>query len=547
MSAELILAAVGAADLCLKYGQYLIKLYQAFKRADEDVRAKTLLIESRWSQMAIQVEFVQRVAHTMNPDHCRIHFEVLEMLQAKFQVAIRKIEPLSKKENSENTPGSRIKKWKYLLIRESLDKVIADLEQWQSIFDPTWYLIILIKDNAVDSKLLEEIGIPTGDLSDVSLGRMSLSSNSTLATIRNLRNTLKNKSTPNTHVTLTAEGLAWESAQEIQHSTTRLIPRTGSSKMFLVDSMLCDSNLDIPRARADAETLARKLKQVETSNSGLLSCHGLVKRKAQPARSLTSIDIVFRLPTGKTAPASLRSELLQRPIASLSSRIGIAMQLATAVSFVHTFDFVHKNIRPETILLLADLDTEQTGGRTVPKSLYLLGFDRFRSVNFSTMRKGDTAWERNLYRHPLRQGSRAQKDYVMQHDVYSLGVCLLEIGLWESFVVDEGGNDVRVENEDLTKVPSSTLGLTLDDFDPDACSSAQPATGIKDHLTQLAKSQLPQRMGDKYTAVVVTCLTCLDEENEDFGDENDMHDEDGILIGVRFIEKILFRLSEISI
>ncbi|KAI0896863.1 hypothetical protein F4806DRAFT_463168 [Annulohypoxylon nitens] len=549
MSAELILAAVGAADLCLKYGQHLLKIYQAFKQADEDVRAKTLLIESRWSQMAVQVEFVQRIAHTMSPDHCRIHFEVLEMLQAKFQVAIRKIEPLLK-ENSENTLGSRVKRWKYLLIRESLDKIISDLEQWQRIFDPTWYLIILIKDKAVDSRLLEEFGIPKGDLSDVSSGRMSLLSNSTLATIRNLRNTLKNESIPNTHITLPAEGLAWEGARKIHHSTTRLVPRTGSNKLFLVDSMLCDSNLDIPRARADAEILARKLKQVETSNFGLLSCHGLVKRKAQPTGTLFSIDIVFRLPNGKTTPASLRSELLQHPIVSLSNRIDIARQLAMAVSFVHTCDFVHKNIRPETILLLANSDMEQTEGRAVPESLYLLGFDRFRSVNFSTMRKGDTAWERNLYRHPLRQGSRAQEDYVMQHDVYSLGVCLLEVGLWESFVVDEGGKDAHAEDEDRVKVPSSTLGLTLGDFNPDAsfsAESAEPATKIKDHLIHLARSQLPQRMGDKYTAVVITCLTCLDKENEDFRDEDDMHDEDGILIGVRFIEKILFKLSEISI
>jgi hypothetical protein len=44
------------------------------------------------------------------------------------------------------------------------------------------------------------------------------------------------------------------------------------------------------------------------------------------------------------------------------------------------------------------------------------------------------AWDRNVYRHPLRQGDRPAEAYRMQHDIYSLGVCLLEIGLWESFV-----------------------------------------------------------------------------------------------------------------
>ncbi|KAI1208017.1 uncharacterized protein F4807DRAFT_462108 [Annulohypoxylon truncatum] len=547
MSAELILAAVGAADLCLKYGEHLLKVYKAFKQADEDVRAKTLLIESTWSQMAIQVEFVRRIAHTMSPDHCRIHFEVLEMLQAKLQVAIRKIEPLSKKDNAGKAHGSRIKRWKYVLVRESLDKTISDLQQWQRIFDPTWYLIILIKDNRIDSELLEKSRIPRDNSHDAEQGRASPSSKSTLVTIQSLRNTLKNEVTPGTHVSLPAEGLDWERAQKIPYSTTQLIPRTGSNKLFLVDSMLCDSSLDIPRARADAEALARKLKQVETNNFGLLLCQGLVKRRTQPAGTLSSIDLVFRLPIGKKTPVSLRSELLKRPIVSLSTVIDIARQLAMAVSFVHTCDFVHKNIRPETVLLLTNSDPELAESKMGLGSVHLLGFDRFRSVNFSTMRRGDTAWERNLYRHPLRQGPRAQEDYVMQHDVYSLGVCLLELGLWKSFVMNREDEEPCAEDEDSGKTPSSTLGLTLDEFNLDVGSLAEPPRKIKDRLVQLARSQLPQRVGDKYTAVVITCLTCLDEGNEDFGDQADMHDEDGVLIGVRFIEKILFKLSEISL
>jgi hypothetical protein len=45
-------------------------------------------------------------------------------------------------------------------------------------------------------------------------------------------------------------------------------------------------------------------------------------------------------------------------------------------------------------------------------------------------------------------------------------------------------------------------------------------------------------MGDKYTDIVVTCLTCLDESNTDFGDDSEFEDADGVLIGVRYIEKV---------
>ena len=45
-------------------------------------------------------------------------------------------------------------------------------------------------------------------------------------------------------------------------------------------------------------------------------------------------------------------------------------------------------------------------------------------------------------------------------------------------------------------------------------------------------------MGTKYARIVETCLTCLDEENADFGDEREFQDADGVLVGVRYIEKV---------
>jgi hypothetical protein len=54
-------------------------------------------------------------------------------------------------------------------------------------------------------------------------------------------------------------------------------------------------------------------------------------------------------------------------------------------------------------------------------------------------------------------------------------------------------------------------------------------------------------MGDIYAGVVLACLTCLDPGNQGFGDEEHLKDEDGILVGVRFIEQILMELDKISI
>ncbi|KAF4919596.1 Raf-like protein serine/threonine-protein kinase [Colletotrichum viniferum] len=252
------------------------------------------------------------------------------------------------------------------------------------------------------------------------------------------------------------------------------------------------------------------------------------------------MSLAFQLPYTDISvpPTSLRHHLLQERRFSLNRILDIAKQLARAVSFIHTFDFVHKNIRPETIIILPDHGSDppcEFG------SAYLLGFDSFRNVNFHTLKIGDDAWERNLYRHPTRQGIQAQQPYIMQHDVYSLGVCLLELGLWDTFV----GYQSDAGEASSEKVPGTGLGLGLDDFKFQP-GNIEQTINIKKRLVNLAKTGLPARMGDKYASTVITCLTCLDEDSEELGGE-DMQDADGILVGVRFIEKVLMKLGDISL
>lgn len=63
----------------------------------------------------------------------------------------------------------------------------------------------------------------------------------------------------------------------------------------------------------------------------------------------------------------------------------------------------------------------------------------------------------------------------------------------------------------------------------------------------MAEERLPESMGKVYTNVVVSCLTCLDRGNQGFGDESEFMDEDGVLVGIRYIEKVGTRpLLEVS-
>jgi len=122
----------------------------------------------------------------------------------------------------------------------------------------------------------------------------------------------------------------------------------------------------------------------------------------------------------------------------LDEKVKLAKQLASSVAFVH------KTIRPETILIF-----EQEDMRTV--AAFLVGFEIFRMADGRTYGHRDSSWEKNIYRHPHQQGFSSHEYYLMQDDIYALGVCLLEIGLWQSFVI--------CDKED--GIPQSDNGIDL--------------------------------------------------------------------------------------
>ncbi|KAE9569491.1 hypothetical protein CGMCC3_g14329 [Colletotrichum fructicola] len=500
MSVELVLAAVSAADLCLTYGKRLIEAYRDIRGATEAVQSRLLIVEAIWSKTAIQVEFVKRIAQALEEDHCRIHVEVLEVLKSKLILAISRIQSVVK-----SGPESSVKRWKYARVREAIDNSITQLQQWQSIFDPTWYLILRMGNKLIDDELSKH-----SDTENEMMFLQAAKSSNTLASAQSFRSMVKGEGSKEMHVTLPEDGLDWANTWAIKYSSTVLIRRKASEKLYAVDTIACDSSYDLSRLRTDTESLAKKLKREDIELFGLLPCKGVVKRKSPETKRLASMSLAFQLPGTdlRRPPISLRNLLLQERMLSLTRVVEIAEQLARACEIF---------------------------------SAYLLGFDSFRNVNFHTLKVGDDAWERNLYRHPTRQGIQAQEAYIMQHDVYSLGVCLLELGLWDSFVEY---NSVAGE-ACSDKVPGTGLGLSLSDFDFQP-GNIEQTFKIKNQLVGLARAGLPARMGDKYASAVITCLTCLDEDSEEFGGE-DMQDEDGIMVGVRFIEKVLMKLGDINV
>ena len=474
-----------------------------------------LCVQSHWIKMSKQLEFLQRVWETLDEDHQMMQNQVLQVLVSKLREAVVKIEGvLHKREDKhKNTPNNDssskegdVKRWKYALVKDCLEKTVQDLDRWQNTFDPTWFLIMKIADPVIDQQLAEES-----------------TNSSSISTAKGLRGALADEPTEKTTIFLPEDGLHMAERHEIPYSTAQTMRRPNSNKELILDPVVCDANADIPTITKDVRDLARRLSQTDPLTFGLLSCRGVVKTRCASSKRVGSFDFVFNVPEGLSQPKSLRSILVTGDgNQSLSDRFKVAKQLAKSVNYIHTYQFVHKNIRPETIVVFQDRNS-------ILGAPFLLGFQKFRFVEGKTKRLGDLEWERDLYRHPRRQGLNPEEDYKMQHDIYSLGVCLLEIGLWTSFI--------KYNDNPASALPSSVL-CNVDFTGKDR---VKRAFDIKNVLVNLAREDLPSRMGHLYTDIVVNCLTCLDKENVDFGDEDEFQDADGVLVGVRYIEKVSLR------
>lgn len=351
---------------------------------------------------------------------------VLSLLYEKLQVGVALLQGLnpmadheSSLHNLQTSAKGNLKKFKYASsTSRKLEKVMRELEKWQKIFDPSWYLLACTAGPKMSQK---------GASQDIFI-------------IQELRRVHEKEIDP--RASKSSIFLPHQySIQETRPLANTLVRSGSTAAQTIIIDPLSVEGKDVQEATKDVRDIARVLAQVDPNIFGLLKCHGVMKR--YESSELSGFDVIFDVPTEFANPRSLRSFLLTPDRrCSLDGRFRLARLLARSVSFLHTAQIVHKNISPETIVLL---QSSEDGGDTP----FLVGFEKFRHAEGRTYMSGDVDWQKNLYRHPKRQGIQPEEMYKMQHDIYSLGVCLLEIGLGFSFM--------SFEPEKVRYVASDTL------------------------------------------------------------------------------------------
>ncbi|KAI0600932.1 hypothetical protein F4775DRAFT_544150 [Biscogniauxia sp. FL1348] len=195
---------------------------------------------------------------------------------------------------------------------------------------------------------------------------------------------------------------------------------------------------------------------------------------------------------------------------SLNERFKVAYKLAEAVFFLHIAGFCHKNITSRSVAILRQFKPQHgvmTTTHTIDEA-YLMGFDLIRGVDAisygengmarSRTRPSKVMWDFDIFQHPDRLQGDSSARYKKVHDIYSLGVVLLELGFWQ---------------------PLSTVARQIDKGNPHCWAR---------ELSLIAPKMRP-RVGERYLQMVQWCLSLKG---------------DRIIKNVEFIQEILDPLEE---
>jgi hypothetical protein len=250
--------------------------------------------------------------------------------------------------------------------------------------------------------------------------------------------------------------------------------------------------------------------------------------------------LVFEHPDPTRALRTLRDVYDAAPTApSLTLRVRLCYQLALGVLHAHKprIGVVHKRIRPEKLLLAVPKTWEiQTGKLAVPPDwrgyvdgktgragspnvvdLFLSGWQKARIAGKASAQVVEPAPHGVFYQHPQRHQAGKVEKYNIGHDIYSLGVCMLELLTWEPLVsFKEHTGRLRLSDAYRTAFRNKTFDADIDfakQSDVELSTTAmftQNADEIKETLVDVAETCVPAHAGDRLANLVCRCLTCLD-------------------------------------
>lgn len=178
-------------------------------------------------------------------------------------------------------------------------------------------------------------------------------------------------------------------------------------------------------------TLIQKLKKAGEEAFRVLPCvgyfHDISERKC---------GVVYRFPgsSPNMRPITLHS-VLNKDLVPLEQRMHLAYILSASIAEFHAAKWLQKNVSSFNVMFFSRDDGRSMKSEAWMRALekpYFLGFmhSRGQELGFT---EGPTEDEQHrIYQHPEYLKDIGRERYSQKHEYYSLGLVLLEIGLWRS-------------------------------------------------------------------------------------------------------------------
>ncbi|KAI9796470.1 MAG: hypothetical protein M1833_006138 [Piccolia ochrophora] len=237
------------------------------------------------------------------------------------------------------------------------------------------------------------------------------------------------------------------------------------------------------------DSLARMVHSASNRHPDLhtLDCLGYIDDTSRKCYGLTyRIPPHISEPTPQTLSSLIDDPQLRTP--DLDARFTLAHTLAVALWSFHSLDWLHKTFCSTNILFFPSSTPSPNPSEPTPTLTdpYVTGFDSARPEHLDEMTvasKNDIG--QDLYRHPDSLGMWRQS-YRKSFDIYSLGLVLLELGLWKS-------------------------------LRPFHRPKYTPAAFRDKAVLPVLVPRLGSKTGKRYQGVVERCLMCEDKEGEGVG------------------------------
>jgi serine/threonine protein kinase len=222
------------------------------------------------------------------------------------------------------------------------------------------------------------------------------------------------------------------------------------------------SSADDLDLRGRVNKLAAMLSSTSSQYIRTCECIGLLDDDGTTCR----VGLIFTPPPkfGMASPLTLLRKIQHAKEPPLGDKFRLAQILSSSLALLQASSWLHKAFRGDNILFFEDSITEP----------YISGFEHAREVNMESVgRRPSGNGALDYYYHPdVVHGSHKQ------HDLYSLGVILLEIAWWKPL-----GSQIPPRK-------------------------SQSLAAIREVFLEAVDRDLEAMVGSIYASVVKKCLEC---------------------------------------